>query len=369
MEIYQVGGSIRDQLIGRQACDRDFVVIGASEQKFMAAFPKAQRVGKRHAVYYVKGDEYTISAAATIHADLQERDLTINALAKDKSGRMFSHPKALEDIRRRILRPVSEQNFINDPLRVFRAARLAAGLSGFSPHSSLSTVMKNVAAKGLLQNLAAERVGTETRKAFAAERPDKFLRLLSFTEALAPWFTEIQFADQIPAGPVGYHAGSLFKHICDVIQKLAGDPLTVWMGYCHDLGKQETPQDLLPRHHGHDRTGMTPAAAAADRLRMPVQFREAGKITARYHMVAGRYPQLRPAQKVDLLLLLHRSGLLRNFFKVVQADKGIDHFPAALRDFTIIRDIRLPEKYRSLGPQSGSHLRELRCQALAKNKP
>ncbi len=368
MEIYQVGGSIRDQRIGRPAGDRDYVVIGVSEREFQTAFPEAVRVGGRHAVYYHKGDEYTLSAASTIQENLYTRDLTINALAKDASGRLYSHPKALEDIDRRILRPVCAGNFIQDPLRVFRAARLAASLSDFEPHPSLLAVMQQVAAKGLLQNLAAERVGNETRKAFAAGQPDRFLRLLSSAGALDPWFAEIRFTDQIPAGPVRFHSGSLFEHTCDVIHKLAGDSLTVWMGYCHDLGKRTTSEDMLPHHYGHDRAGVAPAAAAAARLRMPVRFREAGQAAARYHMTAGRYPRLRPTKKVGLLTTLHRSGLLQHLFKVVQADKGVDYFPEAAGDLDIIGRIRLPHNYRSLGRRSGDHLRELRCQALAANQ-
>jgi len=369
MEIYQVGGSLRDELIGRPPSDRDYVVIGASETEFRKAFPAAVRVGRRQAVYYVNGDEYTLSRASGIMEDLHNRDLTVNSLAKDSSGRLYSHPRAMEDIDRRILRPLSLRNFIDDPLRVLRAARLAAGLPAFSPHPSLLTCMAEVAARGLLGKLAAERVGNETRKAYAAIRPDRFLNLLSETGALAPWFSEMQNAHRIPAGPVRYHTGSLLEHSGAVMKILAGDALAVWMGYCHDLGKTVTREEDYPHHYGHEQTGARLASAAAERLCLPIRYREAGQVAARYHMQAGRYPQLRPATRVDLLMTLSRKKLMKALFRLVQADKGKDHYPQAAQDLDIIRQVHLPEKYRNRGRESGMRLRELRCQALAGKNP
>jgi tRNA nucleotidyltransferase (CCA-adding enzyme) len=241
MKIYQVGGSIRDELLGKRASDRDFVVIGSDEEAFMERFPKAIRVGRRHCVYIVEGEEFTLSPEPDIESDLAQRDLTVNAMARDRQGRLYSLPGSSRDLEERILRPVSLQNFFDDPLRVLRAARLLCCLDGFSAAPSLMEAMRLASAEQRLAGLSAERVGNEFLKAFSCPHPGRFLTLLQKVGALGEWLPEMATAHAIPAGPVEWHRGSLFDHTCTVMERLAGSALSVWMGLCHDLGKSATP--------------------------------------------------------------------------------------------------------------------------------
>ena len=364
LSIFLVGGAVRDRLMGRPVQDRDFVVLGASKQEFLNRFPGAKRVGRRHPVYIVGRDEYILSNAPDIQADLLNRDLTVNALAEDADGRIFGHPEAISDLKQTVLRPISEQNFLNDPLRVFRAARLAACLPNFAIHPSLEQVMASVGGKGRLEGLAAERVGNEVLKACACPKPGRFLALLAHTGALAPWLHERSRATNVPAGPLTHHSGSLLEHVTQVMNRLAGSALLVWMGLCDDLGKTLTDPQQWPKHHGHDLAGEELALNLGNRLRLPNRYIRAGAVAARWHMVAGRYGLLRPGTKVDMLLMLHKCDLVEALFEVVRADKGQDHVTRAHTDTKRILSVRLPGKYHGMGPKAGEMLRQLRCRAL-----
>ncbi|HKK33751.1 MAG TPA: tRNA nucleotidyltransferase, partial [Desulfomicrobiaceae bacterium] len=252
MKFYLVGGAVRDELLHRPVQDHDIVVFGADETTFMQRFPNAIKVGKRTGVYIVQGVEYTLSPARSIREDLETRDLTINAMARDNEGKIISRPQALDDLTRGILRPVAAANFVDDPLRAIRAARFAAWFPDFTVHPDLIRAMELVGRSNLLADVAAERVGNEVIKAGRGPRPGRFLELLTRTGLLAPWFLELHRADTVPAGPPPYHTGSLLDHIATVMNRAAPDPDLVWMALCHDLGKAGTDPGQWPRHHHHE---------------------------------------------------------------------------------------------------------------------
>jgi tRNA nucleotidyltransferase (CCA-adding enzyme) len=368
LDIYRVGGTLRDEWLGRSHADQDFVVLNASEQDFCRAFPEAKKVGgQRGAVYYVNGAEFTLSQAGDIHADLARRDLTINALAQDKNGRLFALERSWSDLRSKVLRQVDDANFFHDPLRVFRAARLAAQLPEFTLAGELEELLTRVGRSGTLKRLSPERVGQETLKACEASRPGRFLRILSRTSTLPPWLTEMARADVIPAGPPEAHDGSLLEHTARVMDLLAGNPLQVWMGLCHDLGKALTPESEWPHHHGHEHRGSGAASSLARRLRLPKAFLLAGHRAARWHMTAGSYDRLRPGTRVDLLTSLQSERNVRDLFSLVKADQGQDHLARAMADFRIIRTVKLKPEHRNQGEVSGRILREQQALALAQS--
>lgn len=362
MKIYRVGGSIRDEFLGKPVKDQDFIVLGVDEAAFFKAFPKAVRQGREKPVYRVGADEYTISDCVNIEEDLMERDLTINAMAMDEAGKLYSHPKALSDLKQKILRPVRKENFLKDPLRVFRAARFAANLPDFKVDFTLLEAMKE--AKPYLSKPAAERVGREVLAGLSSENPARFFRMLLETDSLDFWMLELKRASQVPAGPVPYHRGSLFDHLMEVVENLKGDPLLCWMGLCHDLGKLCTNEEEWPHHHGHDKAGEEPIRALSARLRMSKRFEEAGLAASRYHMTAGLYSKLRPGTRVDLLAALHRLKLVEAIFRLVVADNGEDFMNSVKKDLEKILDIHLPEDHGLEGIEAGKRLRELRCMAL-----
>ncbi len=364
MKIYLVGGAVRDELMGKKVKDRDFVVLGSTEMAFKKKFPKAIKVGTRKYVYIVAGREYTLSRFKDIESDLNSRDLTINAFARDESGRLIAHPHAISDLEQKILRPVRENNFFKDPLRVFRAARFAACFPEFKVHHSLLDLMTRVGDKGLLEKIAAERIGNEILRACGCQMPGRSIEILSRTGTLKPWLKEVSPMLKTPAGPQEFHPGTLLEHTIEVMNKLSGSAVEVWMGLCHDLGKCNTNPEHWPAHHGHDITGENKAFKLGQRLRLPNKIIKAGETAARWHMTAGRYDTLRFGTKVDLIRLLNSAGFVSELFNLVRADKGLDFSRKVQADLKAIIAVHLPEKYRGLGRKSGEILHQLCCQAL-----
>ena len=368
MDIFLVGGTIRDELLGRPVHDLDYTVLHANETELLRRFPGAVKVGGRACVYIVRGAEYTLSPARSIMEDLETRDLTINALARNagnRGGQVLGTPTAMADLESGILRPVHRRNFLEDPLRAVRAARFAAWFPDFTVHPSLIEAMTEVARQNLLENVAAERVGSEVLKAGQGDRPSRFLELLAETGLLTPWFSELAESQSVPAGPAPFHDGSLLTHIANVMDRAAPDPMLVWMAMCHDLGKAKTDPAKWPSHHHHEHLGTPLAQALGKRLRLPAKYVRLGTIAAKEHMTAGMYPTLRPGTRVDLLDRLGRNETtVTALFRLVRADSGHDYLEAALKDLAVVKEVRLPEKYRDLGARSGEMLRLLRCQAV-----
>lgn len=206
METYLVGGAVRDELLGKPVRERDWVVVGGSakalrklgfrrvgrdfpvflhpETKEEHALARTERkAAPGHTGFAVQAD-----GAVTLEMDLARRDLTVNAMAKDAQGRLIDPFGGQRDLRERRLRHVSEA-FGEDPLRVFRVARLAAVLEGFSVHADTQALMRSMAAT--LAELPAERVWGEFHKALAAPAPQRFIEVLKDCGCLSPWLPEL----------------------------------------------------------------------------------------------------------------------------------------------------------------------------------
>ena len=209
MEVYLVGGAVRDELLGREVKERDWVVVGGSAEALKKLGYK--QVGRDFPVFLHPETHEEHALARTerktapghggfateagpdisLTADLARRDLTINAMARDGRGRLIDPFGGREDLRRRRLRHVADA-FAEDPLRVFRVARFAAALEGFDVHPETQAFMAGMAAS--LGELAAERVWREFSKALAAPAPQRFLEVLKDCGCLSPWFPELETA-------------------------------------------------------------------------------------------------------------------------------------------------------------------------------
>lgn len=368
MRIYLAGGAVRDLLLGRPFTDRDYLVTETTRAEFESAHPKAQLVGRAFPVYLVDGLEFSFPRSSHLTEELEARDLTVNALLLDENGELVCHPDGLADLQDRILRPASRESFMNDPLRVYRAARFWATFPDFTPHRSLLDIMREVAASGKLSSIAPDRVGQETVKATRAPSPGNYLRLLARADCLSPWFEELSEAVSIPAGPPAWHDTNVLEHTANIMDALAGDSIMVWMGLCHDIGKTLTPPQKHPAHHGHDKLGVDAALTLTRRLRLSNAFATAGAKASQWHMVAARYDTLRPGTRVDLLMDIHLSRVLAPLFKLVEADQGVDFLEIARHDLAKILSATLPPRHMNLGPESGRRLRELRAAALASGR-
>src|SRR5512134_1656591 len=177
VRIYRVGGSVRDELLGREVADRDFVVVGATPEMMLASgyrpvgrdfpvflHPDTQeeyalaRTERKHGVGY-RGFAFFASPEVTLEDDLGRRDLTMNAMARDDDGRLIDPYGGERDLRAGVLRHVSAA-FAEDPLRVLRVGRFAARF-GFQVAPETEALMREIVASGELGTLAAERVWQE----------------------------------------------------------------------------------------------------------------------------------------------------------------------------------------------------------------
>ena len=207
MEIYLVGGAVRDALLGRPVEERDWVVVGGRAEEMEKL--GYRQVGRDFPVFLHPRtkQEYALarterktapghggfavraSPEVTLEEDLARRDLSINAMARAADGRLIDPFGGQKDLAKRMLRHVGEA-FGEDPLRVFRVARLAAQLADFSVHSSTLALMSRMA--GTLGELPAERVWGEFRKALATPAPQRFIEVLAAADCLGHWLPELE---------------------------------------------------------------------------------------------------------------------------------------------------------------------------------
>lgn len=364
MKFYLVGGAVRDMLLGISPKEYDFVFSGTVNQ-FISCNPTARKAGNDFGICILHGIEYAPIRGATIEEDLTFRDLTINAFALDEEARLYTLPQTLHDLQNKILRHASENTFLQDPLRVFRVARFAAELPDFSVHSETVDMMRHVAAEGLLDNLTPERVGAELIKALQSPVPGRFIEVLNGAACLNPWFTELSKMSLIPAGPIQYHSEDCLAHTVNTVNRCRSDVTAGYMALCHDLGKQETSEKVLPRHIGHEKRGESLAECLGRRLKLSTHLIRAGAVAARQHMKGAQYPTLRAGTKVDLIYSLHKQQIFEAFFMMVEADSGNNYLLQAQADLEILLSVSLPPDQQNLGEESGRKLRELRCMALS----
>jgi tRNA nucleotidyltransferase (CCA-adding enzyme) len=347
MQIYLVGGAVRDHLLGRPVVDRDHVVVGAMPDELLALGYKP--VGKDFPVFLHprNGEEYALArterktgrgyhgfvfqadANVTLEQDLARRDLTINAIAQDEHGALTDPYDGVHDIEVRVLRHVSAA-FVEDPVRVLRVARFAARFSplGFSVADETMALMRQMVRDGEVDHLVPERVWAETRKALAEPQPSAFLRVLRACGALAVLFPEIdalygvpQRAEFHPEVDTGLH----LEMVLDAAARIApGNDLVGFCSLVHDLGKALTPAAELPRHIGHEHRGVAPLRALAERLKVPTEHAALAEQVCREHLNAHRAFELKPATVLKLLNALdalRRPARLELFLAACEADK------------------------------------------------
>lgn len=216
MQVYLVGGAVRDTLLGRPVTERDYVVVGATPNDMLAK--GFTQVGKDFPVFLHPrtNEEYALarterksgagytgficdaSSEVTLEEDLRRRDLTVNAMAQDDSGNIIDPYNGKADLEKRCLRHVS-QAFSEDPLRVFRAARFAARYAylGFYIAEDTIALMTSMATSGELKALSAERVWQETKRSLLEQSPEVYFSTLAKSKALPSWFMELtDFIDE-----------------------------------------------------------------------------------------------------------------------------------------------------------------------------
>ncbi len=398
MRAYQVGGAIRDRLLGRPVTDRDWVVVGATPEELLAR--GFRPVGKDFPVFLHpdSGEEYALarterkvapgytgftfhaSPDVTLEDDLARRDFTVNAMAEDDDGRLIDPFNGRADLEARVLRHVSPA-FVEDPVRLLRAARLAATLD-FELAPETLDLLRQMVASGEVDALVPERVWGELRKALGSPRPSRFFEVLGACDARERLFPEVDRLFGVPQPPQHHPEVDTGVHtllVLDQAARLSDDPVVRFAALVHDLGKADTNPNLWPRHHGHEQLGLLRIDELCKRLRVPAEFREMGVLVATYHGHCHRAMELRPATVMKVLLALdsfRRPARLDQFLTACEADArgrtGLEErpYPQAgrfRRAFAAARTVEAgPLVARGLsGRDLGIALREARTRAIA----
>jgi tRNA nucleotidyltransferase (CCA-adding enzyme) len=323
MKVYEVGGAVRDALLGLPVEERDWVVVGGSADELAAR--GFRRVGKDFPVFLhpQTGEEYALArterktapgytgfafdaaSTVTLEDDLKRRDLTINAIARAEDGEIVDPYSGRADLAARVLRHVSPA-FSEDPLRVLRVARFAARFApqGFTVAPETLELMKAIVAAGEMEALRAERVWQETAKALATERPDVYIETLRACGALARIFPEVDALFGVPQ-PERWHpeidTGVHTLMALKMAARLSHSATVRFAVLTHDLGKGTTPKEMLPRHHGHEHRSEALLEQLCRRLPVPNRFRDLARLVARHH---GNVHQAMPLKPQTVMRLI-----------------------------------------------------------------
>lgn len=323
MQIYLVGGAVRDQLLNIPVKDKDWVVVGSSPSEMLSQgysqvgqdFPVFLHP-KTHEEYALarterkQGSGYTgfvcdSSDSVTLEEDLLRRDLTINAIAQDQEGHLIDPYKGQQDIQNKLLRHVSPA-FKEDPLRVLRVARFAARFHhlGFRIAPETCSLMRTMTASGELDHLVAERVCQETLRAISERSPAVYFEVLREVGALKVLFPEIDALFGIPQ-PEKYHpeidCGIHTLMVLEQATLLSEDTTVRCAALLHDLGKALTDPDKWPHHYGHERLGLKAIKRLCERIRIPNNIKELALLASEYHTHIHKAFELRPDTVLKVL--------------------------------------------------------------------
>ncbi|HPF25600.1 MAG: multifunctional CCA addition/repair protein [Steroidobacteraceae bacterium] len=404
MQVYLVGGAVRDKLLGRPVKERDWVVVGATPADLEAQ--GYQAVGREFPVFLhpETHDEYALarlekkvgpgyrgfitefSPDVTLEEDLRRRDLTINAMAEDANGVLIDPHGGRHDLDARVLRHVSSA-FVEDPVRILRLARFTARYAslGFRVADDTLALMREMVAAGEVDALVPERVWAETVRALAEPNPERYIEVLRDCGALAVILPELDALFGVPQPEKWHPEIDTGLHQLLALQqsvRLGGNERVRFAVLAHDLGKGLTPPDQWPSHRGHEETGAALVEVMCERLRVPNDFRELALLATRFHTHVHRALELRPATLLELLEhtdAFRRPERFAELLVVCEADSrgrtGLEYQPYPQRAYMAAARARAaavtlaPAARAGLsGAAIGERLRALRLDVLVAHK-
>ncbi|WP_417697421.1 multifunctional CCA addition/repair protein [Psychromonas sp.] len=323
MQVFLVGGAVRDKLLDIEVKDRDFVVTNSTPDNMLAK--GFTQVGKDFPVFLhpTTAEEYALARTerkqgigytgftcyagedVTLEDDLARRDLTINAIAQATDGELIDPYRGQQDLADKVLRHISPA-FSEDPLRVLRVARFAARFAqlGFSIAPETMLLMSDIAANGELQSLTPERVWIETEKALRTDSPQVYFQVLRDCGALATLFPEIDNLYGVPAPKrwhpeidTGIHTLMVVEQAC-----LLSDSVAFRFAcLVHDLGKALTPESEWPSHKGHGIKGLAVIKKFCKRLKVPNECRDLALLVSEHHTNIHSAFELRASTMVGIM--------------------------------------------------------------------
>lgn len=326
MKIYEVGGAVRDRLLGLAVQDHDYVVVGSTPEQMLAAgfqpvgkdfpvflHPKTHeeyalaRTERKTAAGY-KGFVFHTDAEVTLEQDLIRRDLTVNAMARDSDGHIIDPFGGQQDLQAGVFRHVSAA-FAEDPVRILRVARFAARFSQppqvFQVAAETNALMRTMVDAGEVDALVPERVWQEIARGLMEAVPSRMFAVLRECGALQRLLPELDALWGVPQPPQHHPEIDTGVHVMLVVDYAAQQGYTLPVrlaALLHDLGKGSTDPALWPRHHGHEARSVELVQAICQRLRVPGDCRDLAVMTARDHGNVGRALEMRSASLVDLLM-------------------------------------------------------------------
>lgn len=345
MKTYLVGGAVRNRLLNLPVHERDWVVVGATVAEmeqlgYMAVgkdfpvflHPKTREEyalarKERKAGHGYTGFECISDSSITLEEDLLRRDLTINAIAEDKDGRLIDPYGGVADIENKLLRHVSGA-FKEDPLRVLRVARFAASFAhlGFTVADETAVLMQQMVKEGELEHLVAERVWLETEKALLSPSPQIYFQMLRDCGALQVLFPEVDALFGVPQTEAYHPEIDTGIHTLMVIEqsaKLSEDIAVRFAALTHDLGKALTPKEQWPKHHQHEKRGLVPLRQLCLRLKVPKELQQVALLVCEFHLLSHQAKELRPATVMKLFQRLdvwRKPERLQQFLLACEAD-------------------------------------------------
>ena len=400
MQVYLVGGAVRDRLLGRPVKERDWVVVGASPEELARQgfvpvgreFPvflhpqtheeyALARLERKVAPGY-RGFTTQFSPDVTLEEDLRRRDLTINAMAEASSGEIVDPYGGRRDLDARLLRHVSE-SFVEDPVRVLRVARFAARYAqlGFRVAQETLALMRAMTDSGELTALVPERVWQETERALGEPRPEVFFETLRECGALRIIFPELAALHGVPQPPRWHPEIDTGLHVMLALRYAADSDASTAVRFAvlmHDLGKALTAPEHWPSHRGHEEAGVPLIEGLCARLKVPNALRDLAVITARHHAVVHRAAELRPATLLKLLEAtdaFRRPERFEEMLAACEADArgrtGLEAQPYPQRDYLrrvreVAASVSLDEEERQglVGAAIGEKIRDRRLAAI-----
>lgn len=327
-QVFLVGGTVRDALLGKTQQDIDLVTTLSKET--LQQFGFRQVIAKSTQPIWFRTDRRlgtieatTLASFDLLQHELARRDFTVNAMAVSLDGQLYDPLNGRNDLLQRRLVACSPSCFLDDPLRLFRAFRFEADGWQLTEESAALVASQDWSTR--LAALPAERFSRELLRALAAANPVRFFeRMLQFGIG-QNWLPELFRMPQVPAGPPEHHPeGDLLSHSLQVLQRATyqtPDPLTRFCALFHDLGKLQTPPDLYPHHHGHDQAGASLAVELCNRLRLPARYRRALAGVNRLHTTMGLWDTLRDSTRLRLAQQANKAGISTILPLVSQADK------------------------------------------------
>ena len=323
MQVYLVGGAVRDALLGLPVKERDWVVVGGTREALLRL--NYREVGRDFPVFLHPDthEEYALArlerkvapgyrgftvefgSQVTLEEDLARRDLTINAIAQAADGSLIDPYGGKRDLDSRTLRHVSEA-FSEDPVRVLRVARFAARFAplGFRVAPATLELMRDMVQRHEVEALVAERVWQESEKALREPAASTFFQVLRDCGALKSVYPEIDALFGVPQPPQWHpeiDSGVHTLMVLDQAAALTEDVGTRFAALVHDLGKGQTPPSEWPSHHGHEERSAALIEGLAARLRVPSEYRNLALIVARFHGIVHRAFELKPKTLLDFM--------------------------------------------------------------------